>query len=173
MSHDHRFDPEPPQAPTFKRKLRFYFYQYLGLPLLLLIPVLAIFGVFDQALTRQEQTGDEVSISIDYPSHYRYERAGTIRIHVQNNREESIPLLSIEISKVYLEHFRELHFVPDVSHMNLESYIIELTEILPGTSQGIRIDLQANDYGVHTGFILATVEGIELLRFSMNSFTFP
>jgi hypothetical protein len=56
MSYDHHLDPEPSEAPSFKRELHFYFYQYLGFPLLLLIPLLAFLGIRsnnDSAGTKQ------------------------------------------------------------------------------------------------------------------------
>ena len=164
---------EPPESPPFKRKLRFYVFQFIGLPFILLIPLLAISGLFDQTRTESEQSNDEISIHMDYPSRYRHKTEGTILIHVQNNSQESIPSLRLEISRDYLDQFSELRFFPELNQISADSYIIELSEIPHDTSELIRIELLASNYGEATGLVAAIAEGVEPLRLSINSFTYP
>lgn len=137
------------------------------------MPMLAIVGVFDSVPIQAQQSNDALSIHVDYPSRYRYQSSGTMTIHIQNKTQAMIPVLTVTISRTYMDQFSELQFFPDVSQISPENYIIELTDIPPDASESIRIDLLASNYGLHTGFIQATTEDLEPLRVSINSFTFP
>ncbi|HEX2167380.1 MAG TPA: hypothetical protein VHG09_09145, partial [Longimicrobiales bacterium] len=55
--------PDPPGPPEIERKLSMYRFQLIGLPFLLAIPLLALFGVFGESRSdlRAESGSLEVS----------------------------------------------------------------------------------------------------------------
>lgn len=40
--------PQPPEVPDIKRRIQLHPWQWIGIPLFLLIPILALFGVFGE-----------------------------------------------------------------------------------------------------------------------------
>jgi hypothetical protein len=164
---------EPPEAPTIERRLRFYIFQYIGIPLILLIPTLAIFGVFGESSREVRQSNDDLAVSIYYPERYRYEMVSMLRIHVQNNSGDTIPLVRVEISKNYIEQFMEIKFLPSVTEITEENYEVELEAIAVAEIRVVTIELKAEEYGDHQGTVRVTAEGLEPISLMIETFVFP
>jgi hypothetical protein len=165
--------PEPPKEPAILRKLHLYVFQYIGIPLILLIPILALSGVFNQQFAQLQQENDALALSIHYPNRSRYEVLSNVTINIENKTEETIPLVLLSISKSYLKEFFVIDILPLVSQITEENYEVELEEIASEESRLVTIDLEGDIYGEHTATVSLASEGIEPLSLTIKTFVFP
>ena len=76
LSYDEN-PPHPPEAPDVERQFKQYVYQWIGIPLIMLIPVLSMLGVFGETMasTAAEEAGI-LALDADYISRFRYKTHG-------------------------------------------------------------------------------------------------
>ncbi|MBI1296719.1 hypothetical protein GC175_17320 [bacterium] len=65
-------DAQPPQPPPIKKRFQFTKAQLIGVPLILLIPILALIGVFDAHLERTTAVAGDLQVTVEYPTSVRY-----------------------------------------------------------------------------------------------------
>jgi hypothetical protein len=147
--------PQPPQPPEFDRKLHFYPFQLIGIPILLLIPLLALFGVFGETSTSVEQSENGITLNIQYSNRVHFQGLDGTEIHVQNTRSQPIPLLTVSIEKAFLDNYSDISFIPDVDEITDEAYFIRLEDVQPGETRVVTYDSKGKLVGSHQGTITA------------------
>lgn len=173
MSHQNDSYRKPPEASSIQRHIRLYIFQYVGFPLLLLVPILAVFGVFGESFTEIQQNNDDLSVTVHYPTRYRYKMINTMTVTVQNTTEQSMSLLTLSVSRNYIAQFSTVNFLPAVTQINNEVYEVELKNLAPGETRIVSIELQAESYGMHNGTINISGENVETMSLSISTLIFP
>jgi len=75
---------EPPPPPQTSPRFAFTRKQYLGLPLLIAIPVLTLFGVFGERRDVARASSRSVEMTVRYPSRFRYRQVQSLDVAVRN-----------------------------------------------------------------------------------------
>jgi hypothetical protein len=150
-----------------------YPYQWVGFAVILLIPILALFGVFGESFAQVQQSSQDMALDVDYAIRNRYRMGSNLQVAVQNLSDQPIPSLTVSISRDYVDKFAEVTFSPSVARISDSAYEVDLTEIQPGESRVITVELEAEEYGQHQGTITATVQGLVPVEVNVTTFIFP
>ena len=165
--------PQPPESPDLERKLQFYPWQIAGVILIALVPILALFNVFGEALETTSAAGPDLEVSILYPARYRYKMIDPVQISVHNISAQAIPTVTVRIDRAYLDSFSNVTLTPSAKTITGEAYEVELTDLKAGETQQVVAEIQAEEYGWHEAVIATVPEGAEPVEVSIATFVFP
>jgi hypothetical protein len=140
---------EPPQPPEIPRRFRLHKHQMIGLPLLALLPILALFGTFDGATEFASASDGALRASIEYPSKIKYKDYNQVRIKVTNSSQSMIDSISVSIDTTYLSRFLNVSITPNPS----DAYKIDLTDVMAGEKREVIVEYEGKDYGDQAGTV--------------------
>ena len=161
--------PEPPPPPDIDRKFQLHRGQWIGIVLLLLIPVLAMFGLFGYTWHTVEGDTDALSVEMRYPGRYRYRVLGSMEMQVTNRTNTAIDTVTIDVDTAYLARFSKVIAIPDFKH----AYLIELTDLEPGESRHVSVEIRAERPGLHRGEVRVSASPADVARLPLSTFIFP
>ena len=164
---------QPPQPPEVARKLQFHVLQVVGIPLMMLIPILAIFGFFGETVHEVKESSQNLEMHVKFPTRFRYKMIDSLNVSIRNTSNQPIPTVLVTFDRAYVENFSTVTFTPSVKHVTETAYIVELTDLQPGQAQIVSLSIQAEKYGDHEGVITAKSDGSEELQARVTTFTFP
>lgn len=169
----HQRHPEPPQPPQVPRKAQLPGSQIAGLILLLILPTLAIAGVFGQSFDTAAASGSEVSLSASYPSRLRFRQDSHLQITVQNTGQQTLTTVAVQVERGYLDAFSKIAFRPAVTEATDSAYVVEVRDLAPGASQAIAVEFQGEKYGRHSGRIWVTIQERTAAEVTLASLVYP
>lgn len=158
----------PPPAPEIERRMRFYRYQWIGIPILALIPLLALLGVFGSSRASSSATGRALELHAAYPARMRYKTVDDIVVRVRNRSAAPIDSVWLHFEERYLDGFSNVDFVPQAE----EVYRVPLTQLDAGEVGEVVLEVRAEAYGSRSGRITA-VGGSDTLDVSMRTLVLP
>lgn len=164
--------PQLPPAQDFQRKLQFHRAQRIGIPLIMLIPILALLGLFGESYAEVRASGDALELRVEYPIRNRYWMATFIEISVRNTSISAIEMLTVNLDRVYVDSFSETDFTPNVDDTTDEFYQIEFSDVQPNETRRVKIQLRGRDYGRQMGSIRATSD-TDAVEVAVDTFIFP
>lgn len=164
---------EPPEAPDIPRQWKFHSYQYIAIPLLLLIPLLAVLGVLGETSTVVEASGDGVTMRVEYPDRAHYEAYNHISVTVRNASGADLTGVVVEFDRGLLDHFSQLSINPSLEEITETAYRVELDEIEAGGERVITLDYQPDMNGTHNSWVRLTADGIAPVQADISMFVFP
>lgn len=160
--------PDPPAPPETRRRISLYRFQVLGLPLLLAIPVLALFGVFGERWSVAHAGSRALDVSVRYPAVFRYKMIDAIELHVHNRGSTTIDTLTVTLDSAYAGRFSTVTAVPPF----IGPFELQLTDVAAQQSRRVRIELQAERYWSHSGR-LTIAAGADTLRLPLATMVLP
>jgi hypothetical protein len=163
----------PPKAPDLSRKIRLYNFQYVGMAIMLLIPILALAGAFGESFTTVEAVSRDLRLTVDYATRYRYKMLNSLVAEIDNLTDTDIPKLTITFSRDYIDWFSTVVFSPAATLITDTVYEVELQDVRAGETQVVAVELQGERYGIHTGLITAVAEGLEPVSVEVSTIIFP
>lgn len=173
MSQD---DYGVPEAPQIEKEWRFKTVQKLGVPLLFLIPILALLSVFGPSQEMVTESGAELSLEVSYPTRFRYKTIAPIRIGVTNISSQTAPTVTVKLDRDYLSAFSNLSFQPAVDEITDDAYYVQLNDLEAGETGRVELEMQAETYWRLAGVIEAAAGGVEAppdARVMLETFVFP
>lgn len=166
-------DQEPPEAPDIPRQWKFYDYQYIAIPLLLLIPVLALLGVLGETSATVEAAGEGLLLRVQYPDRAHYEAYNHIEVTVRNESAEAVSGLFVEFDRGLLDHFSQLSVNPSLTEITDTAYRVELGDLEAGAERVVTLDYQPDLNGAHDSWVRLTADGIAQVQADISMFVFP
>jgi hypothetical protein len=163
---------QPPQPPDFERRFQLFPFQKVAIPLLLLVPLLALFGIFGETTATAASHAESLTLEVDYPDRMHSGMGNELSIQVINTGTQDLPTVQVEIPQSYLASFDHLQFTPDVTQISNRAATIELHDLIAGSSQFILIRFDGLWVGSHTGEIVARAETAEV-SIEIRTFVFP
>jgi hypothetical protein len=157
-----------PRAPTDTPHIRFTRKQWIGLPILTLIPLLALFGVFGNSTRSIAVTSPSVSVAITYPERMRYRQTEPLEISVINRGARTLDSMLVSVDTSYLSRFIGVHANPSPTI----DFGIPLLSVQPGESRLIAIDLTGDRYWRHPGTV-TVFAGAEHTTVTFSTLVFP
>jgi hypothetical protein len=165
--------PGPPEAPDIERKLQFDKLQLIGVPILMLLPILALFGLFGETFDHSSAETAEVALHVEYPSRYRHGRTNPLRITVTNRSPQPLAHLTVAVSRDYVERFSEVAAVPEITAIDEAAFLIEFEEIPPGAERRVLLELRAWEHGYHRATVWVNVDGVPNAETFFTTIVFP
>lgn len=162
-----------PKPPRLGRQVRLYRYQVIGLPILALLPVLALFGVFGLASERTGEEAGQFEVSLRYDTRTRLGKDATIDVEIRNGSNATVAAPVVAITRNYLEGFSDLAFTPDDVKIDASHYLIELEPIPPGASAVVTVEMTPLRYWSRQGELTVTGLGEEEFRFGLRTLVYP
>jgi hypothetical protein len=157
-----------PRAPTHSPRVRLTKKQMIGLPVLALIPILALLGVFGDRSKTLAVSSPSVGLTVDYPDRMRYRQSDVLRISIVNRADRVLDTVLVSLDTSYLSRFIGVHGVPAPS----VQWVVPLTGVKPGDSRLVTVELTGDQYGAHPGMISAAT-GTERTTVTFSTFVFP
>lgn len=173
MSNKKGQSSRPPQPPEVDRKLQFHLLQRVGIPLMILIPVLALFGIFGETVDEVTVSNLYLEMHVKFPTRFRYKMIDSITVSLHNTSDRPLKTVKVTFDRAYLQGFSTVAFTPSVEHVTEAVYTVELTDLQPGEIRVISVSIQAEKYGNHQGDIVAEPDNSDGVQASINTFTFP
>jgi hypothetical protein len=164
---------EPPQAPDIPRQWKFHSYQYIAIPLLILIPVLALLGILGETSTTVEVANEGLVLRVHYPDRAHYEAYNHIEVTVRNDSSGVLSGAAVEFDRELLTHFSQLSVNPSLSEITETAYRVELGDIEAGGERVVTLDYQPDMNGAHDSWVRLTVDGIAPVQAGISMFVFP
>lgn len=158
----------PPEAPEVPRRVRLYRGQWIGLPILILLPVLAILSVFGETRETGEAADRAVRLEVDYPSRLRKGQRTEIEVRVHNLSDHPIQAVTLTFDPLYFNRFTNVSFMPEPT----APYEVELTSLEPGQPAVLRIELEGDRPWRGRGRIRVGHDG-GTAHVGIRTFTFP
>lgn len=158
------------QVSEQPRRLKLHRFQWVGLPLMFLIPVLALFGVFGEAWDRLDDVSAELALRVEYPTRYRYKQINTLEVSVENISGSPLHTVVVAFDPAYVRRFSTLMFIPSPT----EPFVVEFLDMAPGETRRVWAEFQGERYGRHRGTIEAYHVGSQdTARVSVNTLIYP
>jgi len=159
---------EPPPPPQTSPRFAFTRKQYLGLPLLIAIPVLTLFGVFGERRDVARASSRSVEMTVRYPSRFRYRQVQSLDVAVRNVSGRALDSVSVSLDTAYISRFSSVRIEPAAQ----VAYVVSLTDLKPMESRLVTAELWGQRYGSHTGRIVAATRA-DTARIVIRTLVFP
>ena len=164
---------EPPRAPDIPRQWKFYSYQYIAIPLLMLVPLLALFGVLGETSTTVEVANESLVLRVHYPDRAHYEAYNHIEVTVRNESAGALSGVVVEFDRGLLTHFSQLSVNPSLTEITESAYRVELDGIEAGGERVVTLDYQPDLNGAHDSWVRLVADEIAPLQADISMFIFP
>lgn len=162
-------DHELFQIPEFQPKIKLWRYQWIGIPLLLLIPILALLNVFGVQHENISYTGNGVEINGKYPVKMRYGQEEFLRLEIKNGSKQDLKGTRVIVDKSYVERFDGAEFSPDVT----ENYSVNLGTLKRGETKIFSLKLKAGKGGTYDGGLTVMSQNKQLYRTDVETVIYP
>ncbi len=139
--------PDPPAPPSLPRRIRLYRYQWVGLGLIVALPVLALAGVFGESWRSEEARGADVEAAVTWPERFRYKQVNSIEVRVRNTSSRVLDTMTVALDTALAGRFSTVRAIPSFTR----PYETDLTDLRPGETSLVLVEIQAERYGRHEG----------------------
>jgi hypothetical protein len=160
--------PDPPGPPEIRRRLSLYRFQLLGLPFLLVIPLLALFGVFGERWTAVNAESGALELSVRYPAVFRYMMIDAVELHVRNRGDTAIDTITVALDTAYATRFSTVSAVPPFTG----PFELQLTDVAARASRRVMIEIQAERYWSHSGELTVSSRA-DTIRIPLTTMVYP
>jgi hypothetical protein len=138
---------EPPEPPEHDRRLELAWPQLIGVPLIALVPVLAIAGVFGEHWTTRSAESARVGVTVEFPDRLRARPSKAMTVAVQNRSSVLLDTVEVIFDSTYVGRFMEVAFIPEAR----DAYVVTLTDIPAGATSRVHVELASDRVGRHAG----------------------
>jgi hypothetical protein len=161
-------DPSPLHAPWIDSKIKLSWKQRIGFPILLAIPILALFGIFGETRAHAHSTSGSIDLEVSYPARFRYRQVQSLRATVRNLSPVVADTVRVSFDTAYIARFSSVRFDPAAK----SAYAVDLIDIKPSESRLVSVELWGQDYGNHRGTIVAR-HGSDSAIVHLRTLVFP
>jgi hypothetical protein len=152
--------------------MRFYGWQLAGMALIMLVPLLTLFGLFGTTRASTSASNQEIEMRVQYPTRFRYKMISPLQVAVRSLSSRPLSTVTVQFDRSYIEQFSEVTFTPAVKTVTDESYVVELQDVQPGETRYVSATLQAEEYGGKRGTVTVTAGG-DPVQAAVETFVFP
>jgi hypothetical protein len=158
------------RSPEFKRKLHFWKRQWIMIPLLFTVPVLALTKVLGDLNDTAKASVPGLEISVKYPKRIRFGQNEEIQVNLHNQSLRALQDVKIEIDQDYLSQFENVQFLPSANDYSNQ---VKLSTLQPGEKRQVIVNVRAKHYGMHHGQVRVSGHGTEVASAQVDSLIFP
>lgn len=173
MSDKRSTQQQPPSPPYFERRIEIPRMQGIGVALLALIPLAALFGAFGLRSDQAMGQGDGVSLEVHYPALLRYQMSLPLELRVRNTGTQPLSQLSARIDEKWLTRFSNAELTPQPRQVTDRYFEVTLPDVPAGEERRIVGSLQGNEYGRHLGTVSLAVGARVVARVDVRTIVLP
>lgn len=157
-----------PEAPPLRRRLRFSLLQRIAIPILAVLPALALAGVFDEDPIVVERTVGSLAMRAEIPQRIRQNRTAVVHVDLENRGSEPVSAV-VALSPEYLEESIAIEMTPHPHR----AWASRFDRIEPGARARVSLQYEGESAGMHEG-VLRVVDGAgHEARVRVRTFVFP
>lgn len=158
----------PPRPPAIAPSIRLTKKQWVALPFFFAVPVLTLFNTFGETQVRVHAAAGPMELTVTYPSRFRYRQIEPMRISVRNRTAKRLDTVMVNLDTSYISRFSSVRFVPPATR----AFDVLTTDLHPGESRLISVELLGDRYGRHAGTVTASTR-TDTVRVSVHTIVFP
>jgi hypothetical protein len=158
----------PTTPPRIRRRIALTRKQRIGIPLMTLVPLLALFGAFGERSATVAATSPSLAVSVRYPVRFRYRQTEPLAITVRNRSSRTIDTIDVSLDTAYMTRFANVRITPEPR----TAFTVELTAVKPGEQRLVVAELEGERYGRHRGRIVAAAPNDSAVV-TMRTLVFP
>jgi len=117
-----------PRAPAMRRRIALTRKQWIGLPVLAVVPVLALAGVFGERSTTTAARSTTIQIFVRYPERFRYRQVQSLEVSVRNVSTSPLDTVRVALDTSYVTRFAAVRIEPAPR----TAFVVALTNLKPG-----------------------------------------
>jgi hypothetical protein len=163
----------PPDPPPFERRILVPLPQMVGIPVLLLLPILATLGVFGETKRTAEAANEVLALEVTSPARTRFKMLAPVTVEVTNLSARGPVTVTLEFSSGYIQQFSQVRFSPGPSEVTPERYRVEVPGLSAGEARVVTVDMQAERYWRHRGRVGASLPGGPPVSLPLETWVFP
>ena len=138
---------DAPRAPLGAPRWVLTRKQWVGLPILALIPVLALFGAFGERTATVSETTPSLAVRVTYPERFRYRQTERLEIAVTNRSARALDSVLVSLDTAYFSRFTGVHVEPEPQ----AAYAVRLANVAPGETRLVVAEVTGDAYWRHPG----------------------
>ena len=139
----------PSSPPQIRRQFALTRKQRIGIPLLTLVPLLALFGFFGERAATVSVTSASLAVSVRYPERFRYRQVQPLEVSVRNRSARVLDSVDVALDTAYLTRFSSVRITPSPR----TAFTVTLLGLAPGEQRLVSAELWGQEYGRHRGHI--------------------
>ncbi|WAS95100.1 hypothetical protein [Nannocystis punicea] len=143
----------PPSPPEIERRLQFHREQLLLLPLMLVVPIMALLGLLGGPRVREEIELRGVRLGVEFAPRDHLEDWGRMHVTVDNRSPAPLPGARAEFARALLDPLWQPSFQPPLARIDGDWYVVALGDIPPGQARVVTLDYRSTEPGELTGAI--------------------
>jgi hypothetical protein len=159
----------PPPAPEMPRRTRLYPVQRIGLPLLALIPVLALLEVFGEARRQTHGATSAFAVEVDHPARLRTGQESSIEVVVRNRSQATLDTVLVVFDQPLLHRFSNLSMMPSPNSRGA----VELIGIEPAGVRRLLVEFEAARVGRGDGILSVVTGARDSVAIRIETFVLP
>jgi hypothetical protein len=129
----------PTPGPPLPRRVRLTRAQWIGIPLMLAIPLTALTGALGDWKATAHADGAAIRLEVEHPTVQRVGQRRDLTIVVENVSTTTVDSVLVEIDPEYLAGFGEIHLLPPPDH----AFRLLIPRLRPGERSPVRAELVA------------------------------
>jgi len=157
-----------PEPPPSRRRIVFTGRQRVGIPIMVLIVLLAITGQLGEHRTTAQASNARLALAVSYPDRIHYRQQMPMTLTVRNLAAEARDTIVVSLDTAYAQAFLVLSVMPSLAR----AYDVALTGMGPGESRIITLQVAGEDAGRARGSVIVR-SGADTLRLPLSTFIFP
>ncbi|MDF3057131.1 MAG: hypothetical protein K0R17_1346 [Rariglobus sp.] len=161
------------QPPGFQRRVVFDRRQGIGLLLLLVLPVLALFQQLGDRVQTLEASGDGLVLRAEAPMSARYGDALQLRLTLIGPAGPEARRVNVEIAEDYLARFTDVNSRPEMVRFTDKAGMLEQELPREGGSVPVVIELTPEEYGWARGYVRASLASGASVELAIKTFVYP
>lgn len=165
--------PQPPQPPKIQQHVNLSRGQLIGLPVLLLIPILALLGVFGLTEEQATRSGEEFELTVHYSGRAQYMAGFDLVIEVTNLSNQPREGVMVGLSRTFVDSFTEASFLPSVGLVTGSEYLFDLGTMPAAASRTVSARLTPGSYWSTPGTVTVSSSGRQTVEFEFQTFVYP
>ncbi|HSJ63368.1 MAG TPA: hypothetical protein VK922_05600 [Gemmatimonadaceae bacterium] len=169
MSRAKSKTPSLPEAPEIDRRITIPPFRAAALGVIVLVPVLAVLGVFGERARAGAAASGAIAVQIEFPSRARFRALDVITATVANRSDGVIDTVTVRIDTAYALRFSAVTFTPPAT----AAYGVKLTSLGPGESRLVVVELRGERYGRHRGALHVESTSGDTVAIAVHTWTFP
>jgi hypothetical protein len=143
----------PPPPPEIERRLQFHREQWLLVPLMFVVPLLALLGVLGGTRERAAIDLGGITLTVEFAPRDHLEDWGRIEVTVVIRSPAPLLDARVEFTRDMLDRLWQPTFHPPLRRIDAGWYVVPLGEVPPGEARAVTLDYRSTDPGRLAGAV--------------------